>query len=287
MANRLMVLIVLASIMALPLRAQAATVNLGEISDPNGEYCNGLIKLALSYSETPYSITYNGETNMTQTRLLEEVKSGNIAIMWAGTTRSLEEELIPVRIPLYKGLLGHRIFIIHSGNQPAFDNVSTIENMKRLNLGQGRTWSDTEILEANGFNVVKANKYSNLFDMVDGGRFDAFPRGVQEPWAEISSRPTLELAVEKKLMLIYKMPFYLFVSQSNIRLAADLESGLRAAITDGSFDNYFLNNPMVMDVLNKANLQNRIAFHLKNPTLSPKTPLEDKTLWLDPYSLGL
>lgn len=52
--------------------------------------------------------------------------------------------------------------------------------------------------------------------MLDGGRFAAYPRGVHEPWSEIAGRPELELAVEKKLMLAYKMPMY-FLSLSTIR----------------------------------------------------------------------
>src|SRR5690606_21583774 len=128
---------------------------------------------------------------------------------------------------------------------------------------------------------VKVNKYPSLFYMVDGGRFDAFPRGVQEPWGEIAQRPELELTVEKRLMLVYRMPFYLFVGKDDRQLAADLERGLRLAIADGSFAEIFRNDPTVKSVLEQANLQNRLVFELKNPTLPKETPLDDEDLWLD------
>lgn len=269
----------------IPVANASNTIRLSEIVDANGRYSTGLIKLAIQHAAPDYAIEHTGEGNMSQLRLIEEVKSGNLSIMWAGTTMEMEQTLRPVRIPLYKGLLGHRVLIIRQGQQAAFNNIQTLEQMRGLTLGQGRTWSDTFILEANGFHVTKANKYGSLFYMVDGGRFDAFPRGVQEPWGEIRTRPELELTVEQHLMMVYKMPFYLFVAPDDVELAGILERGLRAAIEDGSFDDYFFKDPMVRDVLEKANLKNRTAFYLDNPTLSKETPLEDKTLWLDPYSL--
>ena len=86
--------------------------------------------------------------------------------------------------------------------------------MLAYRFGQGRDWSDTTIMRANGMKVVTAVKYDNLFLMADGKRFDGFPRGVHEPWAEIDKRPGLELTVDEHVMLVYRSPFYLFVSPS-------------------------------------------------------------------------
>jgi hypothetical protein len=120
---------------------------------------------------------------------------------------------------------------------------------------------------------------------VEGGRFDAFSRGVHEPFGELASRPELkDLTVEKHLMLVYRMPFYLLVAKENKALARDLEEGLNLAIADGSFDKTFFNDPAVKDVLAKADMKNRRAFYLDNPTLSKETPLDRKELWYDPQA---
>jgi len=198
----------------------------------------------------------------------------------------MEDRLLPIRIPLYKGMLGHRIFIINPASQAKFDRVKTFEDLKQFTFGQGTTWADSDILASNGLKVIRTNKYQNLFYMVDGGRFDAFPRGVQEPWQELVNNASLPLAVEKHIMLVYRMPFYLFTSKKNTKLAADLELGLNRAIADGSFDQVFLNDPMVKDVLEKANLSQRLEFHLNNPTLPKETPLDRPELWLDIKTLG-
>ena len=206
--------------------------------------------------------------------------------MWGGTTRELEERLHPIRYPLFKGLLGHRIFVIRQGDQHLFDQIETLEQLRQIKLGQGRVWSDTQILEAAGMRVVKTNAYENLFPMLEGGRFDAFPRGASEPWVELVQWENLNLTVEKKLAIVYPMPAYFFVSKDNITLARDIEIGFEKAIKDGSFDKIFFADTEIQKVLSLANLANRRLFRINNPFLSPKTPLDRQELCLNVSDLA-
>lgn len=248
---------------------------------PKEAYPLGLLKLALSYSSTPYTYEPTSEVE-TQGRQLGEVEAGDLSVMWAGTFKEIEQRLRPIKIPVFRGLLGHRIFIIRQGDQPRFSAIKTVDQLKQqITLGQGRFWADTQILEAAGFQVVPTTKYDGLFYMLDGGRFDAFPRGVHEPWVEIKDRKDLPLTVEKELMIIYPMPMYFFVAKDNAKLAEDIRSGLEKAIADGSFNEYFYNNPMIKDVLKNAHLKQRRAFRIDNPLLPPGTPLDRKELWFD------
>jgi hypothetical protein len=207
-------------------------------------------------------------------------------IVWYATTNDFEELMQPIRIPIYRGLLGYRVLMIKGGTQHKFDGIKTLEDLRRVSLGQGRLWADTDVLTANGLNVVKVMKYENLFFMLDGDRFDGFPRGAHEPWGEIKRYPQLSLTVENNISLVYTNPFYFFVNKSNTDLARLLEKGFRIAIEDGSFNNYFMNDATVKDAIEKSNLKNRIIIPLNNPTLPKLTPVNDKTLWFDPYSLN-
>src|SRR5690606_23206951 len=202
--------------------AQPIRVLYEEGADSIGTYCMGMLKLALSRFEHDYTVqTVTG--NRTSARAIEDVRDGVLDIVWGSSDAEIESILQPVRIPLYKGLLGHRIFIIRQGDQHKFNHINTLEDLKQVTLGQGSTWADTRILQENGLSVIPVYKYPSLFFMLDGDRFDAFPRGLQEPWGEIAARPELALTVEQRLMLVYRMPFYLYVSKDNPRLAADLE----------------------------------------------------------------
>jgi hypothetical protein len=260
--------------------AEEQIIRVTQIGYANDRHAVAAVELAFSRIDHNYRIK-EVPGQISQARNIDYVRSGDLDMMWAATNQEMEDMLLPVRIPLYKGLLGHRILIIHRDHHQRFDGIQTLEDLQRLTFGQGTTWADTAILRHNGLTVVTANKFDSLFYMADGNRFDAFPRGVQEPWAEIESRPHLELAVERRLMLVYRMPFYLFVSHDNPQLAADIERGLNLAIADGSFDELFFAAPTVQDVLQKSNLQGRLIFELDNPTLPPETPVDRPELWLD------
>jgi hypothetical protein len=285
MKNRKLALVCLLGLLSNRVLAEDALIRVNDSSDPNGPYAVKMIQLALKHIDKKYKLVLTKEP-YSQVKIMEEVSNGNLELFWNSSNAEKEALFTPIRIPLYKGLLGNRIFIIHRDNQSKFDNIKTLEDLKSITIGQGKTWADTKILESNGLKVVKANKYDSLFLMVDGGRFDAFSRGVHEPFGELASHPNLKnLTVEKHLMLVYRMPFYLFVSKENKMLARDLEAGLNAAIADGSFDQVFFGDPAVQDVMAKADMKNRRAIYLDNPTLSKETPLDRKELWFDPKSI--
>jgi hypothetical protein len=261
-------------------------IRINVVEDPKADYMASVIKLAIDHIDKKYRIERQDKEALSQTRAVEEINAGNLDVTWTASSDEVEHNMQPIRIPVFKGLIGHRILIIRQGDQARFDNIQTLEDLKSVNLGQGTTWADTKILEANGLHVTKTIKYPNLFYMLDGGRFDAFPRGVSEPYDELPRYPNLKLAVEKNLLLIYRMPFYLFVKNGNNVLAKDLETGLNLAIADGSFEKLFLANKTVQDVIEKTNIANRRVIHLENPTLSKETPLDRAELWIDPKTLG-
>lgn len=273
------------TICLLAIPAYAESLRMVQGNNAIETYAKGLLKLALSKVPTKYD-WQEPVPNASEERMVSLLIDNQLDVVWYATTNDLEERLQPIRICIYRGLLGYRVLLIKKGTQSKFDGIENLDDLKRVSLGQGRFWADTNVLTANHLNVVKVMKYEGMFHMLDGGRFDAFPRGVHEPWAEIQRYPSLALDVEQNLLMSYTNPFYFFVNKANTQLAKDIERGLRIAIEDGSFDEYFLNDPIVKDALAKGNLKNRTIIRLDNPGLPPKTPVDDKSLWFDPYSVG-
>lgn len=243
------------------------------------DYMQSLLKLALSHSGKKYTYATTSET-YSRPRVMESLKTGEVTVMWGGTTSQMEEDFIPVRIDAYRGLMSHRILLIRKGDQHRFDRVENLTDFQGFSMGQVRTWQDSDILEKAGFKVVKITKKPGLFHMLDGGRFDAFPRGANEAWNEMAAFPDLALDVEKKLVLVYPLPTYFFVSKHRPEVAKDIEAGLEKMIADGSFDDYFYSSKEVKDVLINADLPNRKAFYIENPFLPKATPLDRKELWI-------
>ncbi|MEH6346497.1 MAG: hypothetical protein V7785_15505 [Bermanella sp.] len=251
-------------------------------NDQRNHYYLGLLTMALEKTRGTHGdfVLASSDLKMQQGRALNELKRGaNIDVVWSMSTQEREAQLIPVRIPLLKGLLGHRVFIIRKADEGKFSHISDARQLKQLVAGQGHDWPDTRILRANGFPVMASPSYEGLFDMLNHERFDYMPRGIQEPWSELASHKGLDFTVERSLLLKYRAPIYFFVNLKNNALAQRIEKGLRIAINDGSFDDYFYNCPANKQTFKLAALEKRKIFELENPYLSAKTPIDDDRLW--------
>lgn len=260
----------------------AETIMHTKSNDPKETLVLQILKLAIEKSGAANHYQYEAyDSFLTEARLFEMVKEGEMSVMWAGTQYKYENELLPIRIPVLKGLLGHRIFIIRQGDQPQFSQVNSLAQLKQIPLGQGRFWGDTAVLQHNQMNVIAPVKYASLFHMLEGGRFDYFPRAVHEPWSEVEARPELNLEVEDNILLIYPFAMYFFVNKSNSELANNISTGFMNAIDDGSFDDLFFSHPMISQALTQANLKQRQVYRLDNPNMSLETPVDDSRLWLN------
>jgi ABC-type amino acid transport substrate-binding protein len=244
-----------------------------------GNYPKELLALALSYSATDYSLK-SAASVIPYERSVNRVGAGKLDVIWTDASSRNEKRMLPIHIPIFKGLLGYRIFIINKGSQSKFDLIHSEKNLKSLRLGQVAFWADSQILELNGYSVKKVQRYDDVLPMLVSKRFDAFPRGIFEPWVEIENNQQFDLEVEKTLMLKYPMPMYYYVNENQKELADDIEQGLERVIANGEFDKFFYANKQIQNILEKSNFENRRVFELKNPSLPQSTPLKRSELWL-------
>ena len=246
--------------------------------DRRYDYALQLLQLALSKSATDYRIQA-AEIPMNQERQVLEIEAGRtIDVGPIPSSAEREARLLPIYIPLNKGLLGWRLGLIRKGDQRLLAGANTLDDLKRLRLAQGQEWPDTQILRANGIEVITAPKYEGLFKMLVGKRFDYFPRSVMEIWDEQAiNSDTLE--VEQHLALHYFYDAYFMVNRKNTKLAQDIRDGLEKAIADGSFDKVF--QEYFGERLRKAHLESRTVIELHNPLLTPGTPSDRRELWYD------
>jgi len=260
--------------------AFAETIITNLAKEPKEQLALSVLKLALSKS-MPGAQFQSLPQFAEQERAVEYIKEGKMSVMWAGTQPAYEQEMIPIRIPLEKGMLGYRIFIIRKGDQPRFDQVKSLADLKKFKAGQGRFWGDTAVLKASNLPVVTPVKYPSLFPMLDGNRFDYFPRAIHEPWSEVEAHKDLNLVVEKHILLVYPFAMYFFVSKDKPQLAEAIRSGFETAIRDGSYDKLFYSNPLVANALAQTHLKDRLVIRIPNPYMSAQTPTNRPELWLN------
>lgn len=120
--------------------------------------------------------------------------------------------------------MGYRIGIIRKGEQSRFSGINSLTEFKRILIGQGSDWPDTDILQQNGFSVI-AGSASKLLAMLAENRFDDFPPAIHESWDELSRRDDIEL--EQHLLLHFVAAINFFVNKQNKPLAERLEFGIR------------------------------------------------------------
>lgn len=267
---------------ALPGTAQPVTYSWPAtmLDDPRGHYPIALLHLALDKAGSQYK-PVPSKRDQAQWRTLRQLESGNgMDVVWTFSSAEREEKLLPVRIPIDRGLLGWRLLLIRQQDTARFAGISSAAQLQQLRAVQGHDWPDFTILQQNQFNVIASTHYQGMFTMLQLGRVDYFPRAITEIQSELHSHTALQLAIAPKLVLYYPAPLYYFVHPAKTQLAQDIEQGLRKAIDDGSMQQLFLQH--FADDIALAQLQQRQIIRLHNPFLHDDTPLNDDSLWFNP-----
>ncbi|WP_213999780.1 transporter substrate-binding domain-containing protein [Arsukibacterium sp.] len=248
--------------------------------DPRSVYPLALLEQALSYAETRYQLQSSTEP-MSKSRAMVFLREGQeIDVIWTMTSIERELELLPVRIPIFRGLSGYRVALIHQANQDAFAAIHAPVAIRRLLYAQGHDWVDTKILRLNGFNVMDAARYENLFSMLQRRRVDAVPRNVLEITDEAAVLAPQSIVIEQNWLIHYPAASYFFVRSDNEQLAGDIRHGLEKMLADGSFEQLF--QQFFSSQLAELKLEQRQLIILENPLLPAQTPLQDHRLWYHP-----
>ncbi|HEY0589704.1 MAG TPA: transporter substrate-binding domain-containing protein [Pseudoduganella sp.] len=246
-------------------------------TDTRDVYTTRLLAMALEKSGGHF-VARPAAGKMLQGRALLMLEQGRgIDVAWAATSKEIEAQVRPVRIPIFKGLIGYRLLLISRRDAEKFARIKEEGELKAQLAGQGHDWADTVILRANGYRVHSGSYYDALFKMLSQHRIDYYPRSVLEIWAEAKARQGDGLMVEPHLMLRYPSAVYFFTRKDNTALAQAIEVGLERMLHDGSFDKLF--NEHHGELLAKASMGSRLVFDLENPDLPPATPLDRPTVW--------
>ncbi len=252
---------------------------LAEVSDQRSEYPLALLRLALDKMAIKAELQPTSQTLSKSRAIALLQQEREVDIVWTMTSKEKEASLLPVRIPLMKGLGAYRVLLIRRGAQQLFEAGLPLKRFKQRIFAQGHDWVDTQILRQHRFSVQPASDYPTLFQMLDKGRVDAVPRAVTEIIPELSryQQQGAALELEQHWLLHYPGAVYFFVAPSQATLAALLEQGLEKAISDGSFDQLFQQH--FDDDIKLLKLNERHLLELENPLLPAATPVERKELW--------
>ena len=228
---------------------------------PQNAFDAGFVRiLALALEKAPgaYVLEQWGGRMERGRSLQEVIRGSNLDVLWAVTTRERERQMLPVRIPLDKGLSGWRLALIMQKDSARFAAVRQLGDLP----------------------VVTGNSSESLHAMLGAGRFDYFPRSLGEAVREADQFAARGIVAAPGFVLHMRSAVYFFVNKNNRALAAALEQGLRTAIHDGSFEQLF--RELNESSIERARLDQRRVIELANPELPPETPLAEQHLWFTP-----
>ncbi len=251
--------------------------------DNTKSYFEELFSLALKQSlgqETEVAIVRIPSSETLQTGLVRLLNKGFVDLIWTATDKEIEQQVLPVRIPLVMGMLGYRVAMTHSDNLYKFESI---EDLKYYTACQVRYWTDVDILDHNKFNVVATGSYENTFQLTHKKRCDYFPRAIFEAYPELeaSKKRFPGLAIFDDVLLYYPFPFYAFTSHDNKKLNGMLYDGLKQLAYSGEMLALMQRSEVTRHLFPLSQWKNKQIVRLQNPFLPEATPTDDPHLWLD------
>lgn len=264
---------------------------LGEQSkeDTGHFYFTELIKLALKKSENRFphkTLVILNDKSITQGRTLNLLEKKFVDIFWVGTNKKREQRFRPIRIPLFYGLLGYRVSIIHKDNLALFNSITKQpDKLKNLTACQGQHWPDSDILSENGYSVFRVARFELMFKMLSFKRCDYFPRAIFEGYSEldIAKQQHPDLVMFDQILLHYPFAMYFFIHKDNEELAKQIEYGLNRAVDDGSLLDFIKKHSISRKLFPLSKWQSKTFLHLDNNDLSDKTKSLSSKYWLSLY----
>ncbi|MGX9462086.1 hypothetical protein ACWXWU_12730 [Shewanella sp. A14] len=239
--------------------------------DNRYQYTYDLLTLVIESTKADFGEASLEVSNMimSRNRIFRALKGGKtINVIAEASKLEWNEQLIPIKIPIRRGIQGFRLFIIKQENAATLANITTLAQLTSLNTGSGSQWSTRVAMQQAGFEVVEGTEYNSLFNMLSKGRFVTFGRGVNEIFQEVElfKQHYPEFIVDEHIMLNIPLATYYYVSPNKPRLAQRLQIGLQRIIDNGQFDLLFYQHHC--KYLIKSKLNQRLIFKIDNPFTS-------------------
>ncbi|MBW8192252.1 transporter substrate-binding domain-containing protein [Neiella marina] len=257
-------------------------------ADASHSYLVELLRIALAETEPefgPAKIEFM-PISLNQGLILHLMDVGDILdVVASAPTHQREIQFRAARVPLLMGLLGYRMMLIKPEDQDKFANIESPEELKQLRACQGSFWPDADILEQEGYRVVRADEFATLFELLLDGQCDYFPRAITEGYGELTAHnaahPDRPVVAFDDILLHYVVPFYFFSSHQNYELAARLQLGLERGIAKGTIRQLMEQHQVTRVAFPLERWQQTTVFEVPNHDLPKSTPLYRKELWLE------
>ncbi len=190
-----------------------------------------------------YSLSFY-DIDASPQRVRREVALGvNVQVDFSAMTLApgkVSDNTVQLDVPLMFGVLGLRQLIVRKDVRDALLSVEKGEDFKEWVVGQGAHWQDNEYYRLANIEVVESIHFSNLFSMLQAGRFDYVALGVVEAETALAGSPQPnDLQIHEQVFVYYPLRVYANVSAERPELAQRLRYGVEKIERDGTLSQIF------------------------------------------------
>lgn len=233
--------------------------------DRFGRYVQTL--LGRAQAETGLAFQAMAPAQLTQRRLELEVgrPGGWVDLMWGLSNAQRRQELRRLEPRLDEGLTGCRLLVVRRSDLARWPASLPVSALKTRQAGQGLHWPDVDILRDNGFAVQTATGPASLYEMLQRGHIDYFPRSALEVQDELAAPGGREAAIVPGLMLTYPAGNHLFAGRHPRASVDRLQSLLHQWADSGELRRRFaaafdpVLRPLALDARRSIALVNRLG----------------------------
>ena len=173
--------------------------------------------------------------NIHQADLWDQVRSGELDVLWGGRTESRDQIFRRVDSRVTNGLTCMRVIIVKRGREAEFTSAQSLNDLRALNkiCGTGESWFH-ELWQGNELPAYDLpGDWNSLFQMLkdDDPRIDYITRSVTEAAADLLRHP--ELAAEPNLLFVHNRDMRFYITPAAIEIQALLDEALITADESG------------------------------------------------------
>lgn len=258
----------LAAAMAGAAQAQPRAETLRFIPPPAhdrfGRYVVALLERAAEEAGGGLRLQAVPASRMTQRRIELEVANpaGGVDLMWGTSSAARQRELRRINVRLDQGLIGWRVLVVRADDLARWPADLDLAELRARRAGQGLHWPDVAILRDNGFRVDTAADTPTLYEMLQRGHIDHFPRSAMEVLDELATLAPRGVAIVPELALRYEAGNYVFIGGHHPEAARELEAALLRLEARGELRRRF--NAAFDAQLRELRLPGRRVIELRN-----------------------
>ena len=250
---------------------------------PVDGYAFQLLKAALEASGRPHTLRLTQEP-LPSMRAFRNLQSGAFNVMDTGAAPNVALKARILPFPLDLGLSGYRQMLVRRDRVAQLRGLGELRDLKRLSFGQGPDWVDAYVLRAAGLRVVEA-EFMSLFRMLEAGRFDAFPLGVDEAALQLERNHQVapSAVVLDEWGLHYRFARVFAVRQGDDTLFETLHEGLSRIHASGRARAILARDAQIGPVLDGRRKLPAQVIEIANPQWSAAFQAIPEALFFKPH----